>query len=522
MRSPIPRPARRAAIAAVSLLLCLIPAGPVLATTFHVRSDGVDSDERDGRSEAGAWASPAYALSRLPAETGLRLQIGPGTYVIEATLELPDGLELRGHGHEGDSRTILLAADDWPLGEDSLPRENPVNEYLISAHRTEGIAVTDLVLASTEDHRITGAVYMRDLKGLELARLHVHDFRWAGLHVTHSSDVRIHHCLIERASMERHGWTNGLIRTTWIKDSRIHHNVIRSGGPEGYGYKGGGHENVRIHNNLIDAPYFAIESAHENEYGLEIDHNILHGCISVPKGGPSDDPNSRGFGFTVWIHHNLLSDRYTVEGPRNHLRLSHNWIRIERPNGRVYTHHGGTNHGPVWIHHNVVENLDRAFVWMNEGLAEGIEVHNNTVICADADDRAGSVFGSWSGERMNGWAARNNVIVAAPEQPRRLIDTERGVPDKVAMSHNLMHGLVDPPGSAGTVAAPEFDDAGGDDPWQRYRPRAGGNLDRAGVDVGLPFAGEAPSIGAFEAGADSWWNPRAIGPEAPGEAPDEG
>ena len=501
--------------AAAAFAAWMTGAGWAAADTYHVRADGIDSDQRDGRTEATAWASPAYALSRLPEAPGLTLQLGPGRFLITETLQLPDGLSLRGNGHEGDGATLLLADPGWPLGEDSLPRDNPPAEYLISAHRAGNLAVTDLVLASPPEHRITGAVHMRDIKGLELARLHVHDFRWAGLHVTHSSEVRIHHNLIERASMERHGWTNGLIRTTWIKNSQIHHNVIRSGGPEGYGYKGGGHENVRIHHNLIDAPYFAIESAHENEYGLEIDHNILHGCISVPKGGQSDDPNSRGFEFTVWIHHNLLTDSYTVEGPRNHLRLSHNWIRIERPNGRVYTHHGGNNRGPVWIHHNVVENLDRALVWMNEGLAEGIQVYNNTVIAAEAGDRAGSLFGSWSGERMNGWVARNNVLVAPAEQPRQLVDAGRGVPDKVDFSHNLMHQLVDPPVSAGVVAAPEFDANNDRGPWGRYRPRPGGNLDQTGADVGLPFHGRAPSIGAFEAGADSWWNPQAVGPETP-------
>jgi hypothetical protein len=174
----------------------------------------------------------------------------------------------------------------------------------------------------------------------------------------------------------------------------------------------------------------------DNEYGVEIDHNYATRWISIPKSGQSANPTKEGHEYTLWIHHDLLTDSYTIEGPRNHLRLSHNYIRIEKTGGRLYTHHGGRNHGPVWIHHNVVENVDRALIWMNQGLAQNIHVYNNTVFCADAGKRANSVLSAWTAERLDNWVVKNNIIVAAPTQARRLFPDQRGVPSKIAATDN--------------------------------------------------------------------------------------
>jgi hypothetical protein len=52
-------------------------------------------------------------------------------------------------------------------------------------------------------------------------------------------------------------------------------------------------------------------------------------------------------------------------------------------------------------------------------------------------------------------------------------------------------------GSGNTTSAPQW--VGSSTfPLPFFRPTASGNLDQTGVDVGLPFVGTAPSIGAFE------------------------
>jgi len=487
---PAVRPVRYAVLLTFAVLFLLT--GAAWAEAFFVALDGADDDARDGRSAEAAWKSLAYACEHVPA----------GKHTIK-----------EGAGTRGEKRTRLIASTDWPLpplkdyeGTEGRPEyligveaRQPSGEWLKPADLT----IRHLELASDPKHRITGAVYCRDGTNVRLEHLHVHDFRWNGLRVEFSAQVEIAHCVIEDASTEKvPGREGGLIRTRWLSDARIHHNRIIARKTCGYGYKGGGHRKLRFDHNYVDTQYFAFESPFENELGVEIDHNYLTRCISVPKPGQGADPTKEGFEYSFRIHHNVLTDSYTVEGPRNHLRLDHNWIRVEKPGGRVYTHHGGRSHGPVWVHHNVVENVDLNFIWMNEGLAENIQVYNNTVFCAA--ERAGHLLDAWTAERLSGWVFKNNVAVAPESQPRQVYPTARGVPTKMTVTHNLFVNFTEVPAGNLEADAPGLRCEGAK-PVPFFLPAGSSSpvVDR-GVDVGLPFHGKAPDLGAFEYGVKAW------------------
>jgi hypothetical protein len=379
--------------------------------------------------------------------------------------------------------------------------KQPSGEWLKPAD----ICIRNLELCSNPQHQITGAVYCRDGTNIRMDQLYIHDFRWNGIRVEFSSQVEIAHCIIENASTQKlPSREGGLIRSRWLSKSRIHHNRIIARETIGYGYKGGGHRDFRFDHNYVDTQYFAFESPFENEFGVEIDHNRLTRCISIPKPGQGADPAKEGFEFSFRIHHNILSDSYTIEGPRNHLRVDHNWISVENPGGRIYTQHGGRSNGPVWIHHNVIENVDRAFVWMNEGLAENIQIFNNTVFCADAGDRAGQLLGAWTAERLNGWIFTNNIAVAPESQPREVYPIQRDVPTKITVNNNLFVNFQEVPIGNLQADSPELT-CEGSRPTPFFLPAGPTSpvVDR-GVDVGLPFHGKAPDLGAFEYGAEPW------------------
>ncbi len=481
------------------------------ADVFYVAVDGADDPARDGRSPASAWATPAHACTRVPA--GLhRIQLGPGEFVLREPLRVPSGVELVGAGRDA---TRMVASAEWPIAP-SLTGIGPAAEFLIVLDRATNVAIRDLELASPPPRLIAGAIRAVGGADLSIERVRVRDFRWNGLAFELSHRVAVRHCEILNASRERHGHHGGLIRTRWIFDSEVVGNRIVSTDGGAYGYKGSGHERVRILGNWIEvAGEFAIESAHENEYGLEIAYNLLTRCVSVPKGGQGADPAERGCAWSVRIHHNVMTDSYAVEGPRNHLEVDHNWIRCEKPGGRIYTHHGGVNHGPVRIHHNVIENADRGLIWMNEGLAEDIEAAHNTVIFAEAGPRAGRVVDAWSSERLNRWVIRNNVLVAPATEPRRFMPLERGVPSKITATHNLCVNIRDVPEGNFTAEVPGFRGEGAR-PCPFYAPAGPDSplVDR-GVESGFPFRGTAPDLGAIE------WDgePFRVGPDAaPGSA----
>ena len=376
----------------------------------------------------------------------------------------------------------------------------PVEEYLVALRNSKNVTIRDMSFASDPGHQISGAFHCSSLSHVKFLNLHIAEYRWAGIHINKGNNIEIGNCIIRHASTVRCKHQGGLIRTKWIKDSRIHHNQIIGKKGGGYGYKAGGHENVRIDHNYISTGYFAIESAHEHEFGVEIDHNYLTRCMSIPKSNNSANPKERGYDYSFWIHDNYLTDSYTIEGPRNYLIFEDNYVKIEKKGGRVYTHHGGRNNGPVVIRRNVIENVDRSFIWMNEGLAEGIEVTNNTVICAVAGENKGSIFGAYSGDRLNGWVARNNVFIAPESEPRSVRPTQRGVSEKIEITHNLFVNFKGVPEGNFEGETPGFK-ATGEKPWPYYTPADGKSflVDR-GMDTGFPFEGKAPDLGAYELG----------------------
>ncbi|MGP1383528.1 MAG: Ig-like domain-containing protein [Thainema sp.] len=475
-------------------------------TTYYVSVTGIDAPDRDGLSWETAWNSLAYASDRVSAGNHT-IQLGSGTFIATETARPQSGITIAGMRRDGETRTEILATSDWSLSSD--PRDGTValNEYLITLQNVQDITIRDLTLASHPEQRITGGVYGAAVDNVAVERTAIKDFRWAGLQFELSENLNIRNNYIENASTEKFGYTNGLISTRYIKNSEISHNTIISTVERGYGYKGAGHENVRIVNNIFNLERgFAIESAHDNEFGVEIAYNFANQTISIPKGGQGADPANRGYEYSFWIHHNLLTDSYTFEGPRNHLRISHNYVRTDSTGGNFYTHHGGINNGPIWIHKNVIENVDRGLIWMNQGLAENIYVYHNTVTLADAGDRAGAILTAPNreglGESLNNWVAHNNIFIAPESQPRALFP-DNGVGSKITATNNIFLNVTDIPEGNYVDADPGFLNTG-DRPWPFYTPSTLESLMvDSGIDVGLPFSGSAPDIGAYELGDDS-------------------
>ena len=430
------------------------------------------------------------------------IQLGSGKFVATETARPKSSVTIAGMGHSGKNKTQIVAATDWELSANPEKSDRPLGEYLIAFRDASDITIRNLVLSSQPEHRITGALYGVGSKNITLHDLTVKDFRWAGLNFKQSEGLNIYNNRIENASTEKFQFHNGLIRTRFIKDSEIHHNTITSTVSGGYGYKGGGHEDVRIHDNSFNIDRgFAIESAHENEIGVEIAHNTINRTISIPKGGQGENPNDKGYEYSFWIHDNLLTDSATIEGPRNHLRISNNYIRIEKKGGNVYSQHGGNNNGPIWIHNNVIENVDRGLVWVNNGVAKNIYVYNNTVTLANAGDRAGAILSapnrSSRGNNISNWVAKNNVFIAPASQPRKLF-RENGADRDITATDNVMVNITNFPSGNYVDVNPGFLGEG-DRPWPFYAPAdANSPLVNRGTDAGLPFSGSAPDIGAYE------------------------
>jgi hypothetical protein len=177
------------------------------------------------------------------------------------------------------------------------------------------------------------------------------------------------------------------------------------------------------------------------------------------------------------------------------------------------------------IHHNVAWNIggffQAAFINNVNGTGDGMvnaEIYNNTVY--NNSTLSGSQ--TFNGQNpivhfinlennadMTDCDIRNNVIVRVNGQTAcEFVNQTSGgsTVSGTTVSNNLgyqMSGGIEQGitgityGSGNTTSAPQW--AGSSTfPLPFFRPTASGNLDQTGVDVGLPFVGTAPSIGAFE------------------------
>ncbi len=445
--------------------------------TLHVRIDGEDSADRDGASVQSAFATLAYAAERLPShqagDLSATIRLGPGRHPCDRTAVLPSGTSVFGEGFHGDGSrfSVLVASDDWPLTERIDDRNLGAESIIVVKKGARDIKLYGIQLECPEARPIATGLLIDNSESIQLDTCRFRHFRWCGVGAFNTSKLEIAGCSFYHCSTEKHRHRGGQIYTRYLADSSFHHcRIVPRPRDGGYGYKGGGHTNVRIHDNDIDECYFAIESPHENEYGLRIDHNELHGAISVPKGGQGGDPAERGFQYSVEIDHNIMTDSYAIEGPRNHLRVHHNHIHIDKTGGRVYSQFGGINRGPVRFDHNVIENVDRSILWVREGLAENVTFESNTVYATDASDRTGDLFSVWQGETINDWVIRDNLIVAAWNQPRRLVRPERGVTQKMTITGNLFVNVTDvPPGNLVDVE-PGLVRGQAEKPWGYFAP----------------------------------------------------
>jgi len=147
---------------------------------------------------------------------------------------------------------------------------------------------------------------------------------------------------------------------------------------EFYGIKGRQGKRCRIHHNTIEVN-FSIEFPFEGDEDVEVDHNVLHGTVSVPKyaGGPV--PKS---GRTFHIHHNWFRDSYSIEFVRNGTEIDHNLFDfdVKKDHGNLISGFGtAPAKGPASFHNNLVTNPGRGIVWINETF-NNLEIRNNHII----------------------------------------------------------------------------------------------------------------------------------------------
>lgn len=353
---------------------------------------------------------------------GATIEVAAGTFELDAVLELKARTTLRG---AGVGKTILTAAPGRTHSSKSLPDPEmrleglDADAYLIRIKRdSAGVAISDLTLRGPGVH---GAVFAWFPTGLRLHRLRVENTQWSGIRTFGMKGAKIHDCEFVDAGGRwdggkpgvKGGITGGAIFAIWMRDCEIFDNRFtrtqQAPEREFYGIKVRQAVNCRVHHNTIEAN-FSMEFPFENDTGNELDHNVCHGTISLPKYAGGIVLKS---GRTFHIHHNYFKDSYSIEFVRNAVEIDHNLFDFDpkADHGNLISAFGeAAAPGPLWFHHNHVHNPGRGVMWMNEPYNH-VEVRNNHVRCRTTKTpRVEGLFGFHSKCDFRTHVYRDNVI----------------------------------------------------------------------------------------------------------------
>ena len=365
-----------------------------------------------------AAASPGTASAEKPVETaaslvaavrdaqaGATVEVAAGRFELRAPLELKPGVTLQG---AGVGKTVLTNAPDWRPSTDTLPDPETrlkgldTDAYLIRVQRdAAGVTVAGMTLLGPQLH---GAVFAWSPDDLHLHHLRIQDTLWCGIRTFRMTNARIHDCEFIDAGGRwekgqpgaKGGITGGGIFAVWMADCDIANNRFTrtTAGRERnvYGVKVRQAKRCRVHHNTI-AVNFSLEFPFENDEDNEIDHNVCHGTVSIPKHGGGPVPAS---GRTFRIHHNWFRDSYAIEFVRNGVEIDHNLFDFDpaEDHGNLISGFGkAPARGPAVFHNNLVSNPGRGVVWINEPF-DHFTARNNHILCrTTATPRTEGLFG---------------------------------------------------------------------------------------------------------------------------------
>jgi len=344
-----------------------------------------------------AESAPVRTVNELVAAVsdgaeGSTIEVGSGTFALKAPLEPKSGMTIKGAGID---KTTITHVASWKPSTKTLPdpettlKGMDTRAFLIRLKdKAANITIADLTLRGPQMH---GAIYGFGNRKLHLHHLRIQDVLASGVRTHQLKEAKIHDCEFIDAGGRwirggkpgiKGGISGGAIFAVWTSDSEISHNRFirtqKGKQDEHYGIKGRQMKRSRIHHNSIGLN-FSIELPFEGDEDMEIDHNICHGAISIPKYAGGHIPKS---GITFRIHHNYMTTSYAIEFVRNCVEIDHNLFdfKTDKDGGNLISGFGrAPAKGPALFHNNLINNPGRGIIWINEPYNH-ITVRNNHII----------------------------------------------------------------------------------------------------------------------------------------------
>jgi hypothetical protein len=383
-----------------------------------------------------------------------------------------------------------------------------------------------------DSKQLHGGIYVRYRNKVIIDGVKIQNTNYTGIWLWDVKDSQINNAQLINCSWGSTGYSSGALNLGNLERVEISQLTVDEN--TGYGIKAIGPDGyndifyLKIHDchvsvnpyglwNNGTSPNLAIELWQSTLVGCEIYNNYVDNTISLVNSAvPSTGIQ------TIRVHHNTLDMATRANGAGYGVELSIHDVEIDH-NYFIKGNYGIANWtDPMknWvIHHNIFYALEEKTVgevvrsqW--SGL-HNVKLYNNTI--EFAGDLTMNVVGLYGGS-SDSLDIKNNLVINSntgySSYPNQLIHTENSatIGSHLQVLNNsttnvdpgsiltALLNLLNPLINLAVLANPAVTKTGSR-PAPYYIPAPGSSLINGGLNLGYPYGGSAPDIGAFEVGA---------------------
>ncbi len=488
-----------------------------LAGNFYVTVSG--SDESGNGSDVKPWRTLQFACAQVDPDKNHTITLSEGTY-IEGPINVPSGVSILGSGKD---KTIIKAAPHFYYNP-ARPGYG-IDKFLISltslSMRGGNQTIKNLRIDG-DSKKLHGGIFVKNRNKITIESVKVQHVNFSGIWLWGVTDCTIKDIELKDCAWGSTDWCSAALQIANSSNIDISNFNIDEG--IGYGIKNLGHDeklpvtNIKIHDGRVSvvptglwnngsAPNITIELWGNSYPGTEIyncyvdNHISLVGKSSIQSTTPLKIYNNV---FDI-LESRAMGKGYCLELSISDVEIYNNWF-----NGGTTSIVNWSSRSPQnWnIHHNVFYSVSNkypsAFINIYKGGLSHASIYNNTFeMTGKSTINLIELNNAAQGDDIK---IKNNLIINSnttyAHYPNRFISLEKGAAiSRLIVTNNLFFRLPlgNVPGAYlnNLTLEPGITKEGAR-PKPYYVPKAGSPLINKGTEVGLPFAGAAPDIGAFE------------------------
>ncbi|HEX5001145.1 MAG TPA: Ig-like domain-containing protein, partial [Bacteroidia bacterium] len=488
------------------------------AAIYYVDINGNDASG-DG-SPAKPWRTLRSAVSKVPANQGHIIKLSSGTFIENGPIDIPTGVNIEGSG----SSTVLKAASSFyynPVTPGYSPDKFLIR-FISSSPTNGGQSIKNLTV-NGDGKKLHGGILFQNRDNILAEGLRLEYINFTGLWLWKSRNSRVTNCEFLNCAWASYDWCVGAFIVGDLENVEIDHVKIDEG--NGYGFKAlvfgtqrGRIANTKIHDCSFkvnpfgvwhdgQGPNIALELWGTYMNNVEIYNNYFDNNLSLACEFPDY------VGKTVRVYDNFFdvgtrsgNKAYSIELCVDYAEIDHNFFNAG--SNAIVNWHEQVSQKDWDIHHNVFYGLQfsTSHAIRTKAPITNVKFNNNTF--ESTGTTITRVIGLYTGASRN-IEIKNNLLINSntASSSNKLVYVESGTAtlQGLQVSNNLFYKLDigNVPGSYSnniTGIDPQIN-ASGNRPDPYYRPKAGSPLIDKGINLGYPYSGSAPDIGAYEYGS---------------------